>query len=406
MHVLLIHQAFVGPGEAGGTRHLELVLRAARQGHQATVIASDVSYLTGQPSGRPSIESLGEGVEVRRARSLGVLHRSFVWRVIAFVVFMVTSTLKALAVRRVDVVFGTTPPILQALSAWFVAAFKRVPFILEVRDLWPEFAVGMGVLKNPLLIAIARGLERFLYARATLIVVNSPAYRDYMLARGLQASKVHFVPNGVDTSMFEGERDRSASRHEWGVDDSGCVVLYAGALGKANDIGTLLDAAELLLSEPHIRFVLVGDGKDRASLQQQATARALSNVMFAGTVPKNQMPEVLAASDICLAILQDIPMFRTTYPNKVFDYMAAGRPVALAIDGVIREVIEASDGGVFVPPGDARALAETIRDLAADPGRRAAMGESGRRYVSAHFNRDDQAELFVATLAKAIPGRS
>jgi len=400
MHVLLIHQAFVGPGEAGGTRHYELALRASRLGHRFTVIASDISYLTGESAARPKQEEIGPGVVVRRVRSTRKLHRSFVWRVLAFLAFTISSARNALAVRNVDVVFGTTPPMPQAFSAWLVAALKRVPFVLEVRDLWPWFAIGMGVLRNPVLIWAARALERFLYARATLIVVNSPAYRDYLTERGLPAEKIHLVANGVDVSMFDPASNGSTVRTEWGLDGR-FVALYAGALGLANDIPTLLRAAALLSSEDDIRIVLVGDGKERLGLERQAAAMGLSNVLFPGPVPKDRMPDVLAAADACIAILQDIPMFRTTYPNKVFDYMAAAKPTVLAIGGVIQAVIEGAGGGIVVPPGDPARLADAIRMLAYDKPACVRMGAAAREFVARNFNRDAQAHLLVAVLEKA-----
>lgn len=401
MHVLLIHQAFAGPNEPGGTRHWELATRALAKGHRFTVVASDASYLTGRSAEAGEEET--PGLRVLRVRTLRTLHRSFAWRVTAFLGFMLSSTFRALAVRKVDLVFGTSPPIFQAVSAWLAAALKRVPFVLEIRDLWPEFAVGMGVLTNPALVRIARWLEAFLYGRADLLVVNSPAYRDYLLRRGIPEVKVRFVPNGVDASMFEPSARGETLRREWGCDGK-TVALYAGALGPANDIPTLLAAAESLRSEPSLAIVLVGDGKDRPKLEEAARAKGLSNVLFAGTLPKRRMPEALAACDVGVAILRDIPMFRTTYPNKVFDYMAAGRPTVLAIDGVIRDVIEEAEGGAFVPPGNAEALAEAIRALARNAEMRARMGASARAFVEKRFNRDDQAQLFVRSLEEALAG--
>lgn len=402
MHVLLIHQAFAGPDEPGGTRHWELACRAVKAGHRFTVVASDVSYLTGTSTKQNSADG-SAGVTVVRVRTLGTLHKSFAWRIVAFVGFMLSSTLRALAVRKVDLVFGTSPPIFQAVSAWLTAALKRVPFVLEIRDLWPEFAIDMGVLRSPLLVRPARWLESFLYSRADLLIVNSPAYRDYLLARGLPAEKVRFVPNGVDVGMFDPAQRGEDLRKEWGCDGK-IVALYAGALGPANDIPTLLSAAGILGDDPSIAFVLVGDGKDRARLEQAATEAGLANVHFVGTVPKRRMPMALAACDIGVAILQDIPMFRTTYPNKVFDYMAAARPTVLVIDGVIRQVVEEADGGVFVRPGQAAELAEAVRVLAADEELRVRMGTAARRFVESHFNRDEQAGLFVCALEEASPG--
>lgn len=404
MHVLLIHQAFAGPNEPGGTRHWELACRALKKGHRFTVIASDTSYLTGRAAADGDGAS-PVGLQVVRVRTLRTLHKSFVWRVVAFLGFMVSSTVRAVSTPKVDLVFGTSPPIFQALSAWVASAVKRVPFVLEIRDLWPEFAVDMGVLRSPVLIRLARWLESFLYARADLLVVNSPAYREYLLKRGIPREKVRFVPNGVDTSMFDPAERGESLRAAWGANGK-AVALYAGALGPANDIPTLLAAAEILRGEPGVAFVLVGDGKDRAKLEETANAKGLTNVHFAGALPKRRMAEALAACDIGVAILRDIPMFRTTYPNKVFDYMAAGRPTVLAIDGVIRDVIEDAGGGLFVPPGKPEALAEAVLSLAREPETRQRMGASARRYVEERFNRDDQAELFVRALEDAAPGRS
>lgn len=409
MRVLLIHQAFVGPGEAGGTRHYELARHCADEhGIRFTVVASPVSYLSGQTSGRAGVEDY-DGVRVLRAYTPATLHRSFVWRIIAFLNFMITSGWLALRSGPADVVMGTTPPIFQAVSAWAAAAVRRRPFLLEVRDLWPEFAIDMGVLKNSIVIVLARWLERFLYARSTHLLVNSPAYRDYLIAKGIPPAKITFIANGVEAGMFDPDPNQGQDfRRAWGLEDR-FVVTYAGALGAANDIPTLLKAAQRLsersqrsdrLDARPIHFLLVGDGKERANLEALTAAWQLDNVIFTGPVPKNVMPAVLAASDACVAILQDIPMFRTCYPNKVFDYMAAGRPTLLAIDGVIRQAMEAARGGIFVRPGDDEALAAAITSLAADPERARAMGEAARSYVLQNFDRRKQAEQFAALLQR------
>jgi glycosyltransferase involved in cell wall biosynthesis len=188
-----------------------------------------------------------------------------------------------------------------------------------------------------------------------------------------------------------------------GVEDK-FVVLYAGAMGQANDIYTLLRAADRLRNESKIRFVLFGDGKERPNIEEEARRRGLQNVIFAGVYPKKQMPSVVASSDLCLAILQDVPMFRTTYPNKVFDYMSTARPTVLVIDGVIREVIESSGGGVFVQPGDDELLAKTILDLSNDPQKVKQIGENARAYLVKNLNRQDKLDetlRFLLTLIKA-----
>jgi glycosyltransferase involved in cell wall biosynthesis len=406
-HALLIHQAFVGPTEPGGTRHFELAQHMVKAGHQFTIVASDVSYLTGQSvSDRRGMytEQSMSGVRVLRARTYASLHRSFFWRLVSFSSFMLSSVWAGLRVGPVDIVMGTSPPIFQAVSAMVVAALRRRPFLLEIRDLWPEFAIGMGVLRSRVLISLSRKLEHILYSRATHLLVNSPAYKDYLIAAGVPEAKVTVIPNGVDLADFSPDADGSTTRADWNLEGQ-FVVMYAGALGMANDLGTLIDAASLLRHDGDgLQIVIVGDGGEAQALRQKASSLGLTNVTFTGTVAKSRMPDVLAAADVCVAILQDIPMFRTTYPNKVFDYMASGRPVILAIDGVIRKVVETARGGVFVPPGDAVALADAIRQLRADPTRAAQMGKLGREYVAQHFDRSQQAGDFALLVERlALP---
>lgn len=406
MKILLIHQYFATPGESGGTRHYELCRHLVDQGHEVTIVASDLSYHTGQrltPAPRLVTEQPLDGLRLLRAYTYPSLHRSFLWRVWSLVTFMVTALWAALRAGRPDVVMSTTPPIFQPITGWLVSVLRWRPFLLEVRDLWPEFAIGMGVLRNPALIWFARRLENFLYARATHILVNSPAYRDYLIAKGVPAAKISLVANGVDVDLIRSDATGQKLRDELNLDGQ-FVVTYAGALGQANDLGTLLLAAQRLRNECDIRFLLIGDGKERANLQRQASEMQLPNVTFAAGRPKSEMSEVLAASDACVAILQDIPMFRTTYPNKVFDYMAAAKPVVLAIDGVIREVVDQAQCGVFVPPGNDAALADAILELRNQRQNLPAMGARGREFVAAHFNRTAQAEEFARVLSQ-LAGR-
>jgi len=392
MKILLLNQAFVAPDEPGHTRHFEMAKFLRARGHELVIVASDLNYQTGQRTvARKGMfaEQVIEGVRIMRAYIYPALHRSYFWRIISFFSFMLSSVWTALQVRDVDLVMGTTPPIFQAVSAWAVAWMRRKPFLLEVRDLWPEFGVNMGVLTNPVLSAAGRWLEKFLYARATHILVNSPAYKEYMIGKGVPEKKITYIAYGTDVDMFNPQVDGSSIRSELGLQDK-FAVLYAGALGQANDIDTILRAAGRLNDDDKIRFVLFGDGKERPRLQSEAERMKLSNVIFAGVRAKKDMPLVVASADVCLAILQDIPMFRTTYPNKVFDYMAAGRATVLVIDGVSRQLIEASNGGVYVQPGDDELLAETILELSKDSKRVQQMGLDAREYLVKHLDRRDK----------------
>lgn len=404
-HTLLIHQAFAGPDQAGGTRHYELARRLVAKGYQFTIVASDLNYSTGERrgDGRLITEEVVDGIRVLRVWTLASLHRSFVWRVVSFLSFCATSILAAMRAGKIDLVMGTTPSIFQAASALIVAKLRRQPLLLEVRDLWPAFAVDMGILKNPVLIEMARWLERTLYNNATHLLVNSPAYRDYLLEQGIPDEKISVIPNGVEPGMFDPQARGEEIRRQYGLEDK-FIVTYAGALGIANDIDTILRAARRLDSDAEIHFLMVGDGKERRNLEQKARAANLTNLTFTGAQPKHRMRDFLAASNACLATLQNIPMFRTTYPNKIFDYMAAGRPTVLAIDGVIRHVIESAGAGIFVPPGDDAELAHAVRALHASPDMCCRMGESARAYVCKYFDREQHAEAFMSLLVSTARG--
>ena len=274
--------------------------------------------------------------------------------------------------------------------------------MFEVRDLWPEFAIAVGVLRNRLLIRLSLWLEGFLYRRADALVVNSPGFVEHVQRRG--ARRAQLIPNGVDVEMFRpGEQGRGFRQAHRLAERF--VVLYAGAHGLSNDLGIVLDAAAHLRSHPEIAIVLLGDGKEKPELMARAAAEGLGNVHFVAPLPKREMAEALAAADACLAILKPLAAYRTTYPNKVFDYMAAGKPTILAIDGVIRQVVEEADAGVFVPPGDGDALAGAILRLTGDGEACRRMGLAARRAAERSFDRKQLAARLLDVMEAARSGR-
>jgi glycosyltransferase involved in cell wall biosynthesis len=400
MHILLIHQAFVAIDEPGGTRHHELARFLVKRGHKVTIIASPISYLTGQlhvAAAQNQLDPDESGITILRAYTYAALHRSFVHRVISFLSFMLSSFWIGMKVRGVDLVWGTSPPIFQGATSWALARLKRKPFLFEIRDLWPAFAIEVGVLRNPFLIRLSLWLERFLYRHADRVIVNSPGFVDHV--REMGARNVLVVPNGVDASMFDPYLTGLDFRQEYGLQGR-FIAMYAGAHGMSNDLRILLEAGSILRTHPEIAIVLLGDGKEKPALQAYASELGLNNIFFLPPVPKLKMSKALAASDACIAILKPISIYATVYPNKVFDYMAAGRPVVLAITGVIRDVVEQAGCGICVQPGDPVGLAEAVKSLADDRERAQQMGLRGRDYVEKNFDRKELAEMLSSIIEK------
>lgn len=404
IHILFSHQAFATPRETGATRHYELFSELVRKGHEVTVLRSDRNYKTGDKEKAVSdVAEAPEGLEIVEVPNPGPVHRNFLWRLFSYLTFSLFSLLRGLRVKDVDVVVGTSPPLPQVFPMWIVARAKRAGFVIEVRDLWPDFPVEMGVLTNPLLVRLGYFLEETMYGLPDQIIINSPAYREHIGSFSEDTAPVVLIPNGVSTADFGALDENQELRRDYGIGEE-FLVVYAGAHGPAQDLGTVLDAA-IRLEDENVHFLFVGDGKDRSKLIDKSKRLGLANVTFLEPRPKDEIPAILAAADACVATLQDIPMFRKTYPNKVFDYMASGNPTILGIDGVIREVIEEAGGGVYAEPGDPEDLAQAVRHLMEHPDDCQEMGERARKHVGRNFDWTIHAERMEDVVTATAPER-
>jgi len=397
MHILLIHQFLATPNEAGGTRQFELAQHLIRKGHKITFICSTITYLTGKPSSRQKgkflVRETIDGINIIRTYTFPGLQESFKRRIISFLTFMMSSIIGGLSVGKTDVVIASSPQIFVGISGHLLSKIKRVPFLLEIRDLWPKFAIDIGVLKSQLIIKLSVSLEKYIYKKADYFIINSPGFYDHLEKSGIERKKIFLVPNGVDTKIFSPSDKHNWVRKELGLNED-FVVLYSGAHGLANSLKTVIESARLLQCQSDIKIIFVGDGKEKRNLIQLRDKYKLNNVIFVDAQPKRKMPDYCNAADVCLAILKKLDSFKTTYPNKLFDYMACGRPTILAIDGVAREVLEKARAGEFVEPENPQQLASTIlkfynnRDLIKE------YGINARSYVEEHFDREKIAEKF------------
>ena len=398
---VLVFNHFASPrGAPGGTRHVELY--GTLPGWSCEIIAANRNYLTRQrqESYRPS--------PTTRYRTVWTLPYSGNGpaRILNWASYVLTATAVGLLTKRPTVVVGSTPHLLAPLAAWFIARVRRVPFVLEVRDLWPEVLVEMGQLTaGSRLHRALEGLARWVVARADVVITNAPGVRDEFVERGLDPSRVHLVSNGADVlaPLNDGDRDRFRAALELAADD--LVVVYAGAHGPANGLDLALDAAaDLARTDPDVRFVFVGDGPAKEALVAKASRDGLSNVRFDPARPKDEMPQVLGAADIGLHVLADVGLF--TYgvsPNKVFDYMAAGLAVLTNNPGTIGDLVTDTDAGVAVAP---HGIADGVRALVAvGAAERAAMGERGRAMIAREYAVAPRLVALDAALRQALAGR-
>ena len=408
MRILVVHQYYLMPGQFGGSRFNEMSRLWSERGHEVTVIAGSVDHATGRAPekyrGRWITTEADGSVTVHRCYVPGTYGCGYLGRMWGFFGFTLSASTAALRVRRPDIVIATSPPLVAVIPGWIAARVSRrpVPWIFEIRDLWPESAVTTGVLsETSILTRILYSLEKWACRSATGINVLTPAFQEDIVRRGLaKDSKISFIPNGADLDAFKpGPRDNEA-RREFGWGER-FVAMYAGACGRANALDQLLAAAAGLRDRPDILIACVGEGTERKRLETEISARKLTNITFHGPQAKNRMPEVVNACDLGMAVLQNNPTFRTVYPNKVFDYMSCARPVLLAIDGVARDLVCGQAGaGVFAEPENGAAIAKAIRDLADDPAERRRLGNNGREWVLANASREVLAERYLGVMER------
>ncbi len=409
LRVLLITHYF--PPEVGAPQ-----ARLAETARAWAAAGLDVTVLTGMPNHPTGVippEYRGawrrvehrDGYRVVRTWLYATPNEGVARRTLGHLSFMVTSVL--LGARRAgpaDVVVVSSPTFFPLASAWLLARIRRARLVVEVRDLWPAIFVQLGVLTDRRVIAALERLELAAYRAADAVVTVTDGFRDDIVRRGIPARKVHTIHNGADLRRFSPSGPPSPSlRARLGAGPGDTLVVYIGAHGISQGLGSVVEAAASLAGEPvHVAFV--GEGAERRRLADRVAELGLTNVTMLPAVSRDEVPDVIAAADICLVPLRDVPLFTTFIPSKMFELLAAGRPVIGALAGEAARILTEA-GGVVVPPEHPDDLADAIRRLAADPAGREAMGSAGRAYVEARFDREVLARRYHAILGE-VTGRT
>jgi glycosyltransferase involved in cell wall biosynthesis len=295
-----------------------------------------------------------------------------------------------------DVVLATIPTLESSFSAYLLAKLRRVPFILNIEDLWPDSIVAMGFTNKPI-IAWMRLIERFLYQQADHILIIAEGMRQYLEDCGVESKKITTLPLGANIASSITARETIRERYKWSPSDIVCG--YVGSHGPANDLETIIAAAKKV-TDPRIRFALVGDGSDKVRLQNLAGVLGLTNLEFLDAVNPSDVPSLLRSLDIGIATLKDTQLFKAARPTKLFEYMEAGLPIVCAIDGEARDFVEAVGAGVFALPQDADDVARVIRNLASDEGRRRTMSRCGKQSILELYNRDKIAQRLQSIISE------
>ncbi len=408
MRILYIHQFFATrDSELGLIRSYEFSRRMIAAGHEVTMVTSS-SRLPEEYQTRTFVRGEIDGIDVASARVRYSNYMGYGRRIWSFAQFVFGATWLALRSPKPDVVFSTSTPLTVGVPGWITAALRGVPFVFEVRDLWPEAAIQMGALKRGGMLARFAGwLERFLYRRATAIIALSPGMAEGVIAHGIPEERVHTIPNSCDLDLFSSGPKDADLLDRFGAEGL-FVVGYAGAIGPSNGLEHIVPQAARVLAErgrDDIVFLVAGDGKSLPALSELQAQWSLGNMRLVGSMPKREIPRFLRTADVLMTLFADVPILATNSPNKFFDGIATGKPMLVNSPGWTRELVETEDAGIYFGATDAEAMADAIERLADDPAAVARMGENARALAEREFDRDDLAARLIGVLEEAVRER-
>ncbi len=398
MKILLIHQFFIRHDEPGGSRHIELLRFFREHGHEVRVIAGSVNYMTNRsklPFWRPLDTETDGGITTRWVYALPTLQFGLLGRLLNYLSFFILALPFVLA-EKPDVILATSPPPTVGILGWLLSVFRKVPWILELRDLWPNVGADSGLIARGFLHSLLERISFSLYQKGSYVVTLTWGLEETLKKLGVSAKKITTIPNGVDEMFF------SPPNHIFPeLAENKFIVMYVGALGEANKLSTLIDLAEACRNDARIFFVIAGDGREKKKLETHVLKKSLNNVLFLGSVPREQIPSLLHYADVCLATWSKGPAFRHVISNKLFDYMASGVPVLLvAEEGDAWKILEKAKGGVRTDSEDIAAAQKWLSYFLENPSESKAMGKRGKDYVTLHFRRKNLALKYVEIFEK------
>ena len=410
MKILYVSQYF--PPEMGAP-----AARAAELAHHWSEAGHEVSILTGfpnHPTGIVPLEWRDRIKHITYHEKVGGadVYRTWLWplpnrksheRIRNYASFCISAALRGMTIPRPDVIIATSPQLLVGLSGWWLALSREIPFVFEVRDLWPESLAAVGVSnEDSLLHRTLAAIAGFLYQRANHIVVVTPAFQHRLIEDWrVPAEKISVVENGVESDKFSPQAVVDPTiRRQLSVEGK-FVTSYIGTLGNAHGLETLLNAAaELKTRNPQVVFLLIGEGAEKEKIKAQAQTRDLTNIRFLDQQPREKIPAYILASDACLVLLKKTDVFKTVIPTKMLEFMSCQRPVILGVDGQARQIVEEAAAGIAIEPESATGLANAISQLYANRKLAAAMGQKGREFIVKNFSRAHTAEKYVTVLEK------
>jgi glycosyltransferase involved in cell wall biosynthesis len=388
MKILYIHQYFRTPYQSGGTRSYWICQELIKNGHEVTMLTT-----SNEISKRIEIVTI-DGItiiylKVPYDNSMSIIRRTF-----SFLNFMFKSTWVGLEQKNINLVIATSTPLTVGFPALIIKLIKKIPFVFEVRDLWPEVPIQMGGLNNKILVKIALWFEKAIYKNAIHVISLSPGMQEGVIARNIPEEKVSMIPNMSKIEEFWSRAKNKEIYDQLGVSKTSFKVIYFGSMGIANGMDYILDAAKLLENDEQIEFLFLGDGATKPHLENRCKVENIRNILFLGSFSMTELSEIVNICDVSLVTFMNLPILATNSPNKLFDSLSAGKAIIVNSAGWTKDLVEQHNCGVYVNPERPSELADNILLLKNNPNLSDEMGRNSRILAETTYDKSILCEEF------------
>lgn len=406
MKITFICHYFFPEIGAPSARIYEMAKHWVRQGHEVHVVTCFPNHPTGiipeKYKGLRYLKEEIDGIIVHRNFVYATPNKGFIKKTLGHLSFMFSSVLFSLnKIGDTDIVVTSSPTFFSIFSGFHFSKKKKVPFVLEIRDLWPAAIVELGVLKNKFIINFLERMELSFYRKSTRLIMVTNAFKQNLIDRGIDAGKIDVITNGYDEDLYYPREKDLELIKKYNLENK-FIVEYVGAHGISQALDKIVLVAETLKEEKDIQFVFVGEGAEKEKLVEMVKEKHLTNVLFIDAQPKDMMPRFYSIADICLIPLRNIPLFKTFIPSKMFEIMGCGVPILASLEGEAADILNESKAATVVPPEDVDAIRAAVLHLKNNSELRNQMKINGPAFVKAHYSRESLAKKYIDVLQDAV----